>query len=68
MDDSRVEFETYKDHRMAMALALVGLRRTNVWIRDPACVAKTYPTFWRQFGAMMQASDAGESGIIPRGA
>jgi len=41
-----VEFETYDDHRMAMSLALIGLRRPNVWIRDPGCVAKTYPGFW----------------------
>jgi len=43
---ARVEFDTYDDHRMAMALALIGLRRPNVWVRNPACVAKTYPTFW----------------------
>ncbi|MEZ6319270.1 MAG: hypothetical protein R3B49_11055 [Phycisphaerales bacterium] len=42
----RVEFDTYDDHRMAMSLALIGLRRPNVWIRDPGCVAKTYPGFW----------------------
>lgn len=44
----RVEFDTYDDHRMAMSLALVGLVRPNVFIRDPGCVAKTYPTFWAQ--------------------
>jgi 3-phosphoshikimate 1-carboxyvinyltransferase len=44
---SRVEFDTYDDHRMAMSLALIGLRRPNVYIRDPGCVRKTYPTFWR---------------------
>jgi 3-phosphoshikimate 1-carboxyvinyltransferase len=48
----RVEFETYKDHRMAMALALIGLRRPNVFIRDPGCVAKTYPTYWRDFAKL----------------
>ncbi|HZW07939.1 MAG TPA: hypothetical protein VFF65_12525 [Phycisphaerales bacterium] len=42
-----VEFDTYDDHRMAMSLALIGLRRPNVYIRDPGCVRKTYPTFWR---------------------
>ena len=47
-DASRVEFETYDDHRMAMALALVGLRRPNVWIKDPGCVGKTYPGYWRE--------------------
>lgn len=42
-----VVFHTYDDHRMAMSLALIGLRRPNVVIDDPACVRKTYPTFWR---------------------
>lgn len=47
-----VSFDTYNDHRMAMGLALVGLRRANVSIRNPACVAKTYPTFWRDFARL----------------
>jgi 3-phosphoshikimate 1-carboxyvinyltransferase len=42
-----VIFHTYDDHRMAMSLALIGLRRPNVLVHDPACVRKTYPTFWR---------------------
>ncbi len=41
-----VVFETYDDHRMAMALALIGLRRAGVVIDNPGCVAKTYPRFW----------------------
>jgi 3-phosphoshikimate 1-carboxyvinyltransferase len=45
-------FDTYNDHRMAMALALVGLRRPNVSIRNPACVAKTYPSFWRDLARL----------------
>lgn len=48
----RVVFETYNDHRMAMSLALVGLRRPNVVIDNPACVAKTYPTFWHDFARL----------------
>ncbi len=44
---ARVELDTYGDHRMAMSLALVGFRRPGVFIRDPGCVAKTYPGFWR---------------------
>jgi 3-phosphoshikimate 1-carboxyvinyltransferase len=39
--------DTYKDHRMAMSLALVGLKMPGVVINDPGCVAKTYPGFWR---------------------
>jgi 3-phosphoshikimate 1-carboxyvinyltransferase len=40
------EVRTYDDHRMAMSLALVGLRVPGVVIRDPGCVAKTYPHFF----------------------
>jgi 3-phosphoshikimate 1-carboxyvinyltransferase len=38
--------DTYDDHRMAMSLALVGLRVPGVGIRNPCCVAKTYPHFF----------------------
>ncbi|MGE3108906.1 MAG: 3-phosphoshikimate 1-carboxyvinyltransferase [Phycisphaerales bacterium] len=48
----RVVFETYNDHRMAMSLALIGLRRPNVFVSNPACVAKTYPNFWRDFSLL----------------
>ena len=46
-DAPPVAFDTYDDHRMAMSMALIALRRPNVSINDPGCVAKTYPTFWR---------------------
>jgi 3-phosphoshikimate 1-carboxyvinyltransferase len=49
-----VVFETYEDHRMAMALSLVGLRRPGVSIRDPGCVGKTYPGYWEDFGRMVE--------------
>lgn len=38
--------ETYDDHRMAMSLALVGLRTPGVEILDPDCTAKTYPNYF----------------------
>jgi 3-phosphoshikimate 1-carboxyvinyltransferase len=40
------EIETYRDHRMAMSLALVGLRCAGLTILDPGCTAKTYPEYW----------------------
>jgi 3-phosphoshikimate 1-carboxyvinyltransferase len=40
------EVRTYDDHRVAMSLALVGLRVPGVVVGDPGCVAKTYPDFW----------------------
>ena len=43
------EIDTYNDHRMAMSLALVGLKAPGVVILNPGCVAKTYPGFWADF-------------------
>jgi 3-phosphoshikimate 1-carboxyvinyltransferase len=40
------EIETYNDHRMAMSMALIGLRVPGIVIKDPGCVAKTYPHFF----------------------
>jgi 3-phosphoshikimate 1-carboxyvinyltransferase len=48
---SGTPLDTYDDHRMAMSLALIGLRVPGVVIRNPACVAKTYPGFWTDFTA-----------------
>ena len=45
-------FATYDDHRMAMSLALLGLRLEGVAIADPGCVAKTYPGYWRALAAL----------------
>ncbi len=50
----RVEFETYDDHRMAMSLAIIGLRRPNVVIREPACVGKTYAGFWGDWARLYE--------------
>ncbi|MBI4922521.1 MAG: 3-phosphoshikimate 1-carboxyvinyltransferase [Devosia nanyangense] len=38
--------ETYADHRIAMSLALAGLRIGGITILDPDCVGKTYPGYW----------------------
>ncbi len=48
-----VTLDTYGDHRMAMALAVVGARLPGVAIRDPGCVAKTYPSFFDDFLALL---------------
>jgi 3-phosphoshikimate 1-carboxyvinyltransferase len=42
-----VTIDPHADHRIAMAMALVALRRPNLAIADPGCVAKSYPGFWR---------------------
>jgi 3-phosphoshikimate 1-carboxyvinyltransferase len=43
--------ETYRDHRMAMSFALAGLAVPGVAIRDPGCVAKTWPDFFTALDA-----------------
>lgn len=53
-DAPPVEFETYDDHRMAMSLALIGLRRPNVRILNPACVGKSYPGFWADLARVVE--------------
>jgi 3-phosphoshikimate 1-carboxyvinyltransferase len=37
-----ISIDTYDDHRMAMAFSMVG----DVAIRDPDCVAKTFPDYF----------------------
>ncbi len=41
-----VELDPRGDHRMAFAFALLGLVRGGVLVRDPSCVAKSWPSFW----------------------
>jgi len=48
--------DTYQDHRMAMSLALVGLRVGGVVIRDPGCTAKTYPRFFEDLERLTAGS------------
>lgn len=52
--------ETYSDHRMAMAFAVLGLRVPGIQIRNPACVRKSYPGFWQDFARLYgEASGTG---------
>jgi 3-phosphoshikimate 1-carboxyvinyltransferase len=46
------EIETYDDHRIAMSFALAGLAVPGVKIRNPHCVEKSFPSFWKVFGAL----------------
>ncbi|MCG6929049.1 MAG: 3-phosphoshikimate 1-carboxyvinyltransferase [Desulfofustis sp.] len=41
--------ETYRDHRMAMSMAVAGLRVPGVVITGEQCVAKSFPDFWQRF-------------------
>ncbi len=46
------EIETYEDHRMAMSLAVAGLRIPGVKITGEECVAKSFPDFWQRFALL----------------
>jgi 3-phosphoshikimate 1-carboxyvinyltransferase len=50
----RVAVDTHGDHRIAMSLALVGLRRPGVLIESPRVVAKSYPAFWQDFLGLLR--------------
>jgi 3-phosphoshikimate 1-carboxyvinyltransferase len=47
-----VVVQTHGDHRIAMSLALVGLRRPGVRVAGPGVVAKSYPGFWEDLDAL----------------
>ena len=50
--NKNVLVETYDDHRMAMSFSLVALGGVPVRIDDPACVAKTFPDYFRALGSI----------------
>lgn len=49
--DARATFETYKDHRMAMAFAPLALLGEIEFV-DPEVVKKSYPNFWKDLRAL----------------
>ncbi len=57
--DHAVDVMTHGDHRIAMSMALVGLRRPGLSICDPQVVAKSYPGFWTDFDKLLGGSGAG---------
>ena len=44
--------DTYDDHRMAMCFSLAALGGVAVTIRDPGCVAKTFPEYFAVFASI----------------
>ncbi|MGH7779062.1 MAG: 3-phosphoshikimate 1-carboxyvinyltransferase [Candidatus Binataceae bacterium] len=47
--------ETYDDHRIAMSFAVAGLKLAGTRIRNPGCVAKTFPDFFDRLAALRRA-------------
>lgn len=51
---NNVYIDTYDDHRMAMCFSLAACAGVTVHIRDPACVTKTFPTFFQELTSCVQ--------------
>ncbi len=52
-------FETYADHRMAHAAAVIGLKVSGVELTDVACTSKTLPEFPELWAGLVTAPDPG---------
>jgi len=48
-----VEIDSHGDHRIAMSMALVGLRRPGLRIANPEVVGKSYPGFWDDLAMLL---------------
>ena len=46
--------DTYDDHRMAMCFSLVAAGGVPVHIRDPGCVAKTFPDYFDRLAELVR--------------
>ena len=46
--------DTYDDHRMAMCFSLVAAGGVAVHIRDPGCVAKTFPDYFERLAELVR--------------
>jgi 3-phosphoshikimate 1-carboxyvinyltransferase len=45
------EIDPHNDHRIAMSFAVAGLAVGDQAVRDPGCVAKSFPDFWERLAA-----------------
>ena len=60
-------FDTYDDHRMAMALAPVCLRTAGpIQINNPQVVSKSYPRFWEDLRKVVALSNSPLRGGLER--
>ena len=50
------DVETYEDHRMAMAFALIGLKSEGIRILNPLCCRKTFENYFSIFDKIIAQS------------
>ena len=46
------QFDSHGDHRIAMALSLIGVVTGDTVINGAECVSKTYPSFWQELARL----------------
>ena len=46
-------FDTYEDHRMAMAASVIAMVSKKVTIKDENVVEKSFPEFWSEMGKII---------------
>ncbi|MCP4839051.1 MAG: 3-phosphoshikimate 1-carboxyvinyltransferase [Planctomycetes bacterium] len=61
LPESPEVIQTWQDHRIAMAMAILGLRRGGLSIADPGCTAKSYPGFWEDLAHFAQSAPSGDT-------
>lgn len=49
-----IEFDTYNDHRLAMALSVFSIVLSEIKINNHQVIIKSYPTFWDDFMQIMR--------------
>ena len=52
--NNNVAIETYNDHRIAMCFSLFCLKNLNIIVKDPECVNKTYPNYFKNLESIIE--------------
>ena len=50
------EVDPHDDHRLAMSLAVVGLKVPGIRVRNKWCVVKSFPQFWEMWDSMISSA------------
>ena len=57
-NNGKTAIDPMDDHRIAMAMAVLGTKRSGVSIVNPNCVTKSYPSFWTDLRIIFEGQDA----------
>ncbi len=54
INKSSISINTYNDHRIAMAFGILKSKIPKLKIKNPKCVSKSYPTFWKDLNKLQK--------------